>query len=80
MAWYDSKWHHALCRPGAYNGAKIEPVLPTFLKFQERLLSTEHVDLVLPMTHQAISDDRKMAGQIQGIPVICGGMHAVALS
>lgn len=61
-------------RPGAYNGATIEPVLPTLLKFQELLLSKEGVDLVLPMTHQSISDDRAMAAVLKDIPVVCGGV------
>ncbi|KNC83512.1 hypothetical protein SARC_04243 [Sphaeroforma arctica JP610] len=63
-----------LYRPGSFGGAIIEPVISTYEKLSKQLLDEEHVDLIVPITHQSMKDDRKMAKTLSNVPVILGGM------
>ena len=67
--------HHRTHRPNPYNGATIEPVKPMFLKFAERLRA-QGVDLIIPLTHESMDDDRALARLVPAdltVPVIFGG-------
>eukprot|EP00961_Rhodomonas_salina_P040814 548433-Rhodomonas_salina.1 len=55
-----------LYRPNAFNGATISPVLHATEKLREQLSARSDVDLVLPMTHQPIADDRRFAAHFAG--------------
>mmetsp|Transcript_14267 Transcript_14267/g.18632 ORF Transcript_14267/g.18632 Transcript_14267/m.18632 type:complete len:657 (+) Transcript_14267:74-2044(+) len=62
-----------LYRKGAFGGAKIEPIIPTAERFLE-VFKSQNVDLVVPLTHQSIGDDRLFAEHFgQDFPLILGG-------
>ena len=63
-----------LYRPGAFGGAKIEPIVPTAKQCVQKLVEQE-VDLILPMTHQSIDDDRAFCQHFGGetFPIVLGG-------
>lgn len=54
--------------PGAFGGAAIQPIVETAVRFKEQL--HDKVDLVIPMTHQVIAQDRDMAKQKLGFPLL----------
>jgi hypothetical protein len=70
----------SLYRPDSFAGATIDPVIPT----TERLLATllqdgEHagkhaVDLIIPMTHQSMEEDRTFCSHFGGdvFPIVLG--------
>eukprot|EP00040_Diaphanoeca_grandis_P036436 m.232247 g.232247 ORF g.232247 m.232247 type:complete len:673 (-) comp33617_c0_seq1:29-2047(-) len=62
-----------LYRKNAFNGAKITPVLEAVGDAVARL-TAEHGDLdtVIPLTHQDVKDDRKLAATGHGFSVILG--------
>ena len=62
-----------LYRPGSYANATIEPVIPTAETYVHRL--QHKVDLMLPMTHQSIQDDRMFCQHFGGstFPIVLGG-------
>ena len=57
----------------AFSGAKIEPIVETAQKYVDEL--SGNVDLILPMTHQSMKDDRTFAKHFGGavFPIILGG-------
>lgn len=63
-----------LMRPTAFNGAKVDPVFQKAEEFTSKLYDGRKVDIVVPMTHLDMEDDRKLA-QVFGskFPVIIGG-------
>ena len=61
----------SLYRPGAFGDATIEPILSSA---QDWIQQLQEVDLVLPMTHQGISQDRDLAHALgDRLPLIMGG-------
>jgi len=62
-----------LYRPGAFANAKIEPVLETTERYLEQVPAG--IDLVLPLTHQRMPEDRAFATKFTGdaFPVVLGG-------
>jgi len=62
-----------LYQAGAFGGAVIEPVVPTAVKYKALLEEKEGVDLVIPMTHQVIAQDRDMARSNPEFPLLMGG-------
>ena len=69
-----------LYQPGAFGGAMETalPVCETAAKLRQKLIDEEHCDIVIPMTHQAMADDREMASMKMGFPLICGAHDHVA--
>lgn len=81
----------ALYRPTSFGGSNILPIAPSLEEWKHRLLqssspsssSSSPVDLILPMTHQSIQEDRTLAEAMamihvkdkktQNIPLILGG-------
>ncbi len=66
--------------PSAYHsapfgGATMLPANATAVSAAEHLLSVEHCDVVIPMTHQSIEEDRVLAAMKMSrpFPVILGG-------
>jgi 2',3'-cyclic-nucleotide 2'-phosphodiesterase (5'-nucleotidase family) len=59
-------------RPGAFGGATIEPVLDATATVLAKL---PKIDIVIPMTHQDIQDDRTFCEKFGGdvFPYLCGG-------
>ena len=74
-----------LCEPGAFRdgtfkGHSIEPVVPSVTKWAHLLRSEQAADLVLPLTHQSMWSDEKLAAAGLHLPVILGGHeHEVLL-
>ena len=74
-----------LYRPGAFGGAPIEPVVESAVSILEKLQQQQQqhaessppfkIDLIIPLTHQSLSEDRVFAERFGGdvFPVICGG-------
>jgi len=64
----------SLYRPGAFDDAKIDPVAPCATALVEKL-SSLGADLIIPMTHQSIDDDRTFCRAFTGhtFPIVCGG-------
>lgn len=62
----------SLYRPGAFGGATIEPVIDATTAALEKI---QEFDLILPMTHQSIKDDRAFCEKFGGdvFPVVFGG-------
>jgi 2',3'-cyclic-nucleotide 2'-phosphodiesterase (5'-nucleotidase family) len=62
-----------LYRPGSFGGASIEPILPFTEQYIAKFRS--QVDVMIPMTHQAITEDRAFAQRFGGsvFPVVLGG-------
>lgn len=65
----------SLYRPGSFAGAKIDPIPESAERLLDYIQETEKgVDLILPMTHQGIEQDRKFAQKFGGqFPVVMGG-------
>lgn len=63
----------SLYRPGAYGNAKIHPIIETTERLHTQL--RDEVDFILPLTHQAMEDDRNFANHFGGtvFPIILGG-------
>lgn len=62
----------SLYRPGAFSGATIDPVVEATSALLGKLDST--VDLIVPLTHQGIQEDRDFCKRFEGkFPVVCGG-------
>jgi 2',3'-cyclic-nucleotide 2'-phosphodiesterase (5'-nucleotidase family)/Ca2+-binding EF-hand superfamily protein len=63
----------SLYRPGAFGGAAIEPIIPFTEKYIAKFRS--QVDVMIPMTHQGITEDRAFAQHFGGevFPVVLGG-------
>ena len=59
-------------RDSTFKGHTIEEILPCARKVAEELRK-EKVDLVVPLTHQSLSSDVKLASKEFGFPVILGG-------
>ncbi|EKX52827.1 hypothetical protein GUITHDRAFT_133256 [Guillardia theta CCMP2712] len=59
-------------RDSTFKGHTIEEILPCARKIAEELRK-EKVDLVVPLTHQSLSSDVKLASEEFGFPVILGG-------
>ena len=66
-----------LYRPGSFGDAMIEPVIDCTEKIIAELKGQEsdHIDLVVPMTHQSMPNDRIFANHFTGstIPLVVGG-------
>jgi len=73
-----------LYRPGAFLDATIQPIVPCAKAWVDQLLISsssleEAVDLILPLTHQSIQEDRDFcqafstAADDYTFPVVCGG-------
>jgi len=63
-----------LYNPGATGGATILPVQDTAKAAAEKLLSESGVDLIVPITHQSIDEDRDFCEALgEHFPVLCGG-------
>jgi 2',3'-cyclic-nucleotide 2'-phosphodiesterase (5'-nucleotidase family) len=64
----------SLYRPGSFGDATIDPVLPTTRKLLEQLKISSNVDLIVPMTHQSMAEDRDFC-RIFGaqFPIVLGG-------
>lgn len=67
----------SLYRPGAFGDAKIEPVIDCTEKVLAELKEkvSDHIDLVVSMTHQSMPNDRKYSNHFTGssIPLVVGG-------
>ena len=65
----------SLYRPGMFGEAKIEPVVQTTTSILRELSSLdEGIDLVIPLTHQSIAEDREFCQHFAGkFPFLCGG-------
>jgi 5'-nucleotidase len=62
----------ALYRPGAFGGATIEPIVDATHRFLTELHPV--VDLIVPMTHQGIQQDRDFCTIFHDrFPIVCGG-------
>jgi 5'-nucleotidase len=62
----------ALYRPGAFGGATIEPIVEATHRVLTELDSV--VDLIVPMTHQGIQQDRDFCTTFRDqFPIVCGG-------
>jgi 2',3'-cyclic-nucleotide 2'-phosphodiesterase (5'-nucleotidase family) len=71
----------SLYRPNAFGGAPITPLVTATSNILDERQNNDtkaaiaNVDLLLPLTHQGIVDDRRFAAQFGGtvFPVVCGG-------
>lgn len=69
----------SLYRPGAFNGARMDPIVPCTEALLQQLLFEQEppnaVDFVLPLTHQSMAHDRQFAQHFTGrtFPLVCGG-------
>ena len=61
----------SLYRPDAFGGAHIESV-PSSASAYMKQLTEKEVDLVIPLTHQDVADDRALSAQFN-FPIIIGG-------
>ena len=63
-----------LYRPGAFDGAMDTalPVIETAVALRKKLIEEEGCDLVIPMTHQIMAEDRQMAEAQLGFPLLIG--------
>lgn len=63
-----------LYRPGAFGGASIEPVMDATEVYLKNGLPQD-LDLIIPLTHQRIAEDRTFANKFGGdvFPIIIGG-------
>jgi 2',3'-cyclic-nucleotide 2'-phosphodiesterase (5'-nucleotidase family) len=59
--------------PGRFGNCDIDPVNDTAARFYKKLKDTEKVDTVIPLTHQYMPEDRRLAEMNVGFPVIIGG-------
>lgn len=59
--------------PGRFGNCSIDPVNDTAARFYKILVETEKVDTVIPLTHQYMPEDIKLAEMKVGFPVIIGG-------
>jgi hypothetical protein len=63
-----------LYQAGVFGGARIDDVVETAKRLRGQLMSGPNkVDLVVPMTHQVIAQDRDMARLDLGFPLLVGG-------
>ena len=64
-----------LYRPGAFAGATISPLLTTTETYLRDTMQSLDVDLVVPLTHQSMTDDRLFAHHFSGqvFPIVVGG-------
>jgi len=61
-----------LYRSGAFGGCTIEPVNSKAKALYDQIMMTEKVDMIIPLTHQAMTRDRELAST--GLfPLIIGG-------
>lgn len=58
---------------GSFGGCTIEPLNKKAASMYSRVMETEKVDTVVPMTHQSVGLDRELASMNVGFPVIIGG-------
>jgi 2',3'-cyclic-nucleotide 2'-phosphodiesterase (5'-nucleotidase family) len=68
----------SLYQPGAFGDANIEPVIQTTEEFLQRYNNgnpDDALDLIVPLTHQSISEDRTFCQHFADgtFPIICGG-------
>jgi 2',3'-cyclic-nucleotide 2'-phosphodiesterase (5'-nucleotidase family) len=73
---------HAAYRRPPFGGAVVAPPNQTVIAEAQRLLREERCDVVIPLTHQSIKDDRALAGWPVSppFPLILGGHeHSVFL-
>lgn len=62
------------CVPaGRFGNCVIEPVNETAAKLYQELMDKEKLDAIIPMTHQYMPEDRKLAAMNVGFPIIIGG-------
>ena len=64
-----------LFRPGAFGGAldTAQSVVGAATQYRRLLLDEEGCDLVIPLTHQVMADDRAMAHLKIGFPLLVAG-------
>lgn len=62
----------AIYRPGAFGGCTIEPVLSKSKEMYEKIMASENVDLIIPLTHQNLQADKDL-GETGLFPLIIGG-------
>lgn len=62
-----------ILRAGAFGGATIEPIPLKLAELTKKLIEEEKVDLVIPLTHQTVEEDKLCAEMELGIRVIFGG-------
>jgi 2',3'-cyclic-nucleotide 2'-phosphodiesterase (5'-nucleotidase family) len=61
-------------RPGVFAGANIEPILATTEKYMNQVVDPLELDLVIPLTHQRMNDDRDFMRKFGSkFPLILGG-------
>lgn len=62
-------------RPGVFAGATIEPIVPTTERYMKEVMDPLDLDLVIPLTHQRMNDDRNFMRAFGGeiFPLILGG-------
>jgi 5'-nucleotidase len=62
-------------RPGVFAGAKIEPVIETTERYLEEVMKPLNLDLVIPLTHQRMNEERDFMRKFKGdnFPIIIGG-------
>jgi 5'-nucleotidase len=61
-------------RPGVFAGATIVPILSATEQYMNRVMDQLDLDLVIPLTHQRMNDDRNFMRKFQSkFPLILGG-------
>ena len=63
----------SVMKAGAFGDCLIEPILDISPLLYKKMMEKEGVHCVVPMTHQYIHMDRKLAQAKVGFPVILGG-------
>ena len=56
----------SLYRPGAFGGARIDPVLEYTETYMKEVMDPLGLDLVIPFTHQRMGPDREFAKKFTG--------------
>lgn len=64
-----------LYNPGAFGDATILPVQETAKAIAKKLRSEQQIDLIVPLTHQSIEEDREFCEALGSnlFPMLCGG-------
>ncbi|KAG7341889.1 EF hand domain containing protein [Nitzschia inconspicua] len=61
-------------RPGVFGGATIEPIIPVTQQYLTEVMDPLDLDLIIPLTHQRMDDDRNFMRIFQSkFPIILGG-------
>jgi 2',3'-cyclic-nucleotide 2'-phosphodiesterase (5'-nucleotidase family) len=64
----------SIYRPGAFAGAKIENVIETTEQYMKNVMNPLNLDLIIPMTHQRINEDKEFMNKFSStFPIIIGG-------